>query len=159
MGATPKKKSTKTLLVTLVILLIAGGAGYSTWRILQLRDNVQELETSLQATNEELDTLKQDIVTDPNTAVLRLQQEQNAAILEEVGEVYAIPEGETPTIATVQDITKLTDQPFFDGAENGDVLIVFDESGQAILYRPSDKKLVKVGPINIEDTPPTASEE
>ncbi len=157
--STTKKKNAKVGIWILVIVLLLGAAGYGVWRILQLRSELNQKETTLQQTNEELETLKKDIVTDPNSAVLRLQQEQNAAILEEVGEVYTIPEGETPTVATVQDITKLTDQPFFDGAQNGDILIVFDESGQAILYRPSDKKLVKVGPINIEDTPATATEE
>lgn len=146
-----KKKNAKVLITLLISLVVIGGAGYSTWRIMQLRTEVADVQSSLADVNNELEALKSDIVTNPDTVVLGLQQEKNATILKEVGEVYAIPEDETPTIATVQDISKLTDQPFFDGAENGDILIVFDESGQAILYRPSEKKLVKVGPINIQE--------
>ena len=37
--------------------------------------------------------------------------------------------------------------PFFVNADNGDVLIVYQSAGEAILYRPSTDKLVSVGSI------------
>jgi hypothetical protein len=38
-------------------------------------------------------------------------------------------------------------QPFLADAENGDVLIVYQQAGEALLYRPSTNKLIAVGPI------------
>ena len=144
-----KSKKSKSFLYIILALVLLGVIGFGVWRILDLRSEVASLEDSLNQTTAELDELKSAIVADPNSAVTRLQQEQNASILDEIASVYALPEDETPTIATVQDISKLTDQPFFEGAENGDILVVFDESSQALLYRPSSKQLVKVGPISV----------
>ena len=44
------------------------------------------------------------------------------------------------------------DQPFFVDAKKGDYLVVYEKSGLAILYRPSEKKLVKVGSLNVQNT-------
>ena len=143
-----KNTKRKVIIYSIVGVLVAGLVGFGIWRIIDLNGEVSDLQAQLDSTTEELNSLKSDLVQDPNTAVSRIQQEQNSSILEEIALVYAIPENETPTIATVQDITKLADQPFFEGAENGDILVVFDSSSQAILYRPSSKQLVKVGPIS-----------
>jgi hypothetical protein len=145
-----KQNSKKIPALIVAAVLVLAGFGYGTWRILQLRSEISTAYASLGQTEEELTALKRDIVTNPADAVTKLQEEQNAALLDEISQVYTIPEGETPTIATVQDVSKLADQPFFEGAENGDMLVVFDKSGQAVLYRPSTQRIVKVGPVNIE---------
>src|ERR1035437_9538775 len=46
--------------------------------------------------------------------------EQTQTLVDKVGKLMVLPSGETPTIATVSDITKLTGQPFFAKAKNGD---------------------------------------
>ena len=47
-------------------------------------------------------------------------------LAKEIGLMMLLPEGETPTLATVTDKEKLSEQPFFQKSENGDkVLIVF----------------------------------
>ncbi len=142
------KQKRKAIIFVSVAVLAVGAVGFGVWTIIDQRNEISSLQTSLDEKNAELDALKRDIVSNPNDAVSRLQQEQNATILDEIRQVYAIPEGETPTIATVEDVTKLTDQPFFEGAENGDILVVLNDSSQAVLYRPSTKQLVKVGPIS-----------
>lgn len=142
------KQKRKAIVFVSVAVLAVGAVGFGVWTIIDQRNEISSLQASLNEKNEELDNLKRDIVSNPNDAVSRLQQEQNASILDEIRQVYAIPEGETPTIATVEDVTKLVDQPFFEGAENGDILVVLNDSSQAILYRPSTKQLVKVGPIS-----------
>lgn len=87
--------------------------------------------------------------------VQRLQNPQEAAkqevakLVEAVGKLVAIPEGEQPTIATVVDSEKLKDQPFFTRAENGDKLLVYVQTRRAILYRPSINKVIDVAPVNI----------
>lgn len=70
---------------------------------------------------------------------------------QEIGRIMLLPEGETPTLATVTDKEKLADQPFFQKAENGDKVLIFSASGRAILYRPSEKKIIDVTTVNVNN--------
>lgn len=67
----------------------------------------------------------------------------------EIGAFMMLPEGETPTLATVTDKDKLSEQPFFQKSENGDKVLIYSNAGRAILYRPSLKKIVDVTTVNI----------
>lgn len=69
-------------------------------------------------------------------------------ILEKVAKIYVLPGSEEPTVAKIEDKSKLENQPFFGGAENGDYLLVYPEAKLALLYREKDNKLVNVGPVN-----------
>jgi len=40
------------------------------------------------------------------------------------------------------------EQPFLKNAANGDVLIVYPNAGEALMYRPSSNKLIAVGPVD-----------
>jgi hypothetical protein len=78
-------------------------------------------------------------------------------IVEEVGVLIILPTGETPTVATVADPDALKGQPFFVNAETGDKVLIFTKAGEAILYRPSARKIVQVAPLNVStgtSTPP-----
>jgi hypothetical protein len=68
-------------------------------------------------------------------------------VLNRVRELMILPEDEEPTFATIQDETKLGPQEIFRQAKNGDVLLVFANAKKAILYRPSDNKIVDVSPV------------
>jgi hypothetical protein len=71
--------------------------------------------------------------------------------ISEVGKLYALPKNEKPSsVVTVKDKSKLNDQPFFDDAENGDVVLLFTKAKIGILYRPSTKKLINVRPLNVD---------
>lgn len=70
---------------------------------------------------------------------------------QEIGAVMMLPEGETPTLATVTDREKLAEQAFFEKAENGDKVLIYSQSGRAILYRPSTKKIVDVTTVNVAE--------
>jgi len=83
----------------------------------------------------------------------KLTASQVSELIAEVGEKMIIPKGETPTIATVTDITKLQSQPFFRNAVNGDKVMIFGSTNTAILYRPSIHKIVTVAPINAQNSP------
>lgn len=75
-------------------------------------------------------------------------QKKTHMIVAMVGKLIELPKGENPTIATITDKTKLKDQAFFKMAENGDVLLAYTSSMQAILYRPSLNKIINVAPIS-----------
>ncbi len=83
--------------------------------------------------------------------------EEIADLTQEIGKVMLLPEGETPTLATVTDKEKLAEQAFFQNAENGDKVLIYSQSGRAILYRPSTKKIVDVTTVNV--TQPTTKTE
>ena len=74
------------------------------------------------------------------------------SLIAEVGSLIALPTDEKPTVATVSDVEKLKDQPFFKNAANGDKVLIYTNAKKAILYRPSEKKVVEVGAVNIRQT-------
>jgi hypothetical protein len=76
-----------------------------------------------------------------------------------IGEFIELPTNETPTLATVTDREKLADQTFFLKAENGDKVLIYSNSGRAILYRPSSKKVIDMTTVNVAKTDTAAPEE
>lgn len=56
---------------------------------------------------------------------------------------------EAPTVATVSDISKLSSQPLFRHAQNGDLVFFYEQADRAILYRPSLRKIIDMGPFTI----------
>jgi hypothetical protein len=90
------------------------------------------------------------------------EAKETKALTETISELMLLPEGEEPTLATVTDRTKLADQPFFQKAENGDKVLIYSNSGRAILFRPSQNKIVDVTAVNtsspVGSTPAPSSE-
>lgn len=76
-------------------------------------------------------------------------QRETEALVAAIGKLMELPADETPTMATILEKEKLQDQPFFVRAENGDKLLAYTKAMQAILYRPSAKKIINVAPIVI----------
>jgi hypothetical protein len=63
-----------------------------------------------------------------------------------------LPEGD-PVLFKVNDQeTMRKQQAFFKDTMNDDVLLVFQQSSKAIIYRPSTNMIVNVGPINFDQT-------
>jgi hypothetical protein len=117
------RKSLFRIINVLVILALAGAAGYYF---------------------KKYDNLK-------NSTPDKIQQAQTDQYIKAVGKLYSLPKNEKPDVATVKDKEALKKQyPFFDQAENGDVVLIYKDAKLAILYRPTTKQLVKVGPVNIE---------
>lgn len=71
------------------------------------------------------------------------------SLISEVGKLIELPPGETPTLATVTEAEKVREQPFFQNAENGDKVLIYANAKKAYLYRPSAKKIIEVGVINL----------
>ncbi|PIV87098.1 hypothetical protein COZ83_01410 [Candidatus Kaiserbacteria bacterium CG_4_8_14_3_um_filter_50_23] len=74
--------------------------------------------------------------------------EQATEILKKVGDIIQLPQ-EQPTMAIINDAASAKkEQPFLKNAANGDVLIVYPNAGEALMYRPSSNKLIAVGPVD-----------
>ena len=70
-----------------------------------------------------------------------------ARITAAVQQLIETPAGETPTVARINDVAELqsTNPTFYKDARFGDYLVVF--TSEALLYRPDDKRIVKVSPV------------
>lgn len=130
---TPTKKTKRSkkravlLVVGVVVLLLVVAGGYLGYRYIQ----------------------------DQNDKIARLSDPQQAAkdeatrIKDLVAQLADVPNDEVPTVATVNDASKLQSQAFFAKAQNGDKVLIFTKAKKAYLYRPSTNKIIEVAPINI----------
>jgi hypothetical protein len=81
------------------------------------------------------------------TAEERAQKELAKAVAA-VSELMILPKGDEPVLATVTDAeTLIKQQAFFARAMNGDQLLLFPKNMKAVIYSPSRKLIVNVGPI------------
>lgn len=79
---------------------------------------------------------------------------ETASVVAKVGKLMLLPEGETPTVATVSDPAALQNQPFFNGSKQGDKVLIYTNSKKAILYDPVLNKIVNIAPVNIGEGAP-----
>lgn len=118
------------LLVLFVLVVVASGAAMYFYRQLN------------------------DLKKDPQ----KVAQEEVQSVVERVGKIMVLPEGEQPTLATVAAPERLQDQPFFAKAKVGDKVLLYATARKAILYDPVANKIIEVAPINIGNPPPVAPE-
>lgn len=85
-------------------------------------------------------------------------QKELDEVIKIVGKSYQLPSGEAPTLATVSDKAKLPQDEFFKAAQNGDKVLVYSKNKLAILYRPSVKKIIAVGPVVVQSPDSVATE-
>lgn len=90
----------------------------------------------------------QTLKADPQVQAQKEAQE----LVEKVGALIVLPEGEVPTVATVSDPEALKDQSFFENAQAGDKVLIFTTARKAILYSVTTNKIVNVAPLNIGNT-------
>jgi len=76
-------------------------------------------------------------------------KETSQRIIAKISDLYFVPTNEEPTVALVQEKSKLGSQEFFKKAQNGDYLIIYQKEKIALIYREKDDKLVTVGPVNL----------
>ena len=86
------------------------------------------------------------IKQNPNSA----QQQQIKDLVDKVDKLIVLPQNETPSVATVTDLSKLKDQPFFANAKIGDEVLVYTNAKKAILYDPVLNKIVEVAPLTTQ---------
>jgi uncharacterized protein YpmB len=79
---------------------------------------------------------------------LKTNNNEAADLKAKVSKIIDLP-SENPVVGTVEDKDKFKDQPFFNGVENGDKLLIFTEAKKAVIYREKDNKLINVGPLAV----------
>lgn len=77
-------------------------------------------------------------------------QAEVKSLVSKVGRLMILPEGETPTIATVSDPEALKDQAFFADAKKGDKVLIYSNAQKAILYDPEADKIITIAPLNTD---------
>ncbi|MEK7606371.1 MAG: hypothetical protein AAB458_02145 [Patescibacteria group bacterium] len=82
-------------------------------------------------------------------------EEEVQALVEKIGRLVVLPEGEIPTVATVADPSTLADQPFFADAQEGDKVLVYQIAQKAVLYNPTLDKVVNIATITLTETDQT----
>ncbi len=112
------------VLISILALGVIGGLSYSTYYFYN-QNKIAQAQLS-----------------DPQA----LSQKESEEIIAQVSKLMELP-AETPSIATVLDVEKLKEQPFFSKASNGDKVLIFSGAKKAILFRPSTSKIIEVDPI------------
>ena len=89
------------------------------------------------------------VVTDSGVSnEAQVSAAETEALVDEVGKIILLPD-ETPTVATVTDLAPLKDQPFFANAKVDDKVLIYQGAKKAILYRPSEQRIIEVAPVNL----------
>lgn len=116
--------------VIVCLIIIAGGLGFYVYKFHpQVLGMISPLNTNVGNTGQ-------------------LTPDETQKVLATVGKLIDLPSGETPTIATITDITKLAGQDFFKKAHNGDQVIIYTQAKKAYLYSPNMNKIIDVEPIS-----------
>jgi len=117
-----KKKGNKVIIgvITLVLVLV----GLNVYQFLQNRDLKR---------NQNLTT-----------------EQKNQKLIDEVNKVYTLPANETPVVAVVTDPEEFKKQyPVFDNVQSGDYLLFYRKARLNVLYRQTDKKVIKTASVNV----------
>lgn len=82
--------------------------------------------------------------TDTSQALIPVDRDEVQTYLEKIQSMVIVPTDEAPTLATVVATDALREQAFFRFVELQDKLFLYDASRIAILYRPSEQKIVNM---------------
>ncbi|MBI2009554.1 MAG: LytR C-terminal domain-containing protein [Candidatus Chisholmbacteria bacterium] len=70
-------------------------------------------------------------------------------LVEKVGRLVALPEGEEPVVATVTEREKLSGQPFFAKAQNGDKVLIYTGAKKAYLYDSDSDRVLEIASLTL----------
>lgn len=87
-----------------------------------------------------------------NITISQTGEVDSNKIIEDVSKIFLLPINEQPSVALIKDLNSLAPQPIFTNAQNGDVLLIYLNAKKAILYRPSENKVIDVGPVNVSSS-------
>jgi len=139
----PPSQGIHPLFILFFAIIILGTAGFILYTFYLEKSINQKDSTPITTNNNHL------VPATPSSP----EKEELATIVERVGMLVKLPEGEEPTIAEVTDVSELQDQDFFKDAQNGDKVLIYEKAKQAILYRPSTNKVIGIAPVNLNQKP------
>lgn len=84
-----------------------------------------------------------------------IAKDEVALITRSMGKFMDLPTDEVPSIATVTDQSKVRSQEFFKKSKNGDKILIYTKAHKAILYRPSENRIIEFAPLAIQENQPT----
>lgn len=73
-------------------------------------------------------------------------------IITEVGKLIKLPTDETPLVRSIIDVEKLKAASYgavFKNAKDGDMVLIYSQNKQIIIYSTLDKQIIAVAPFNI----------
>lgn len=78
-------------------------------------------------------------------------EKQNQTLISEISKIMILPAEQNPLFYEITDPSALVAvQPFFTGSEKGDKLVVFPQSGKALIYSTTRHVIVNAGPIQFD---------
>lgn len=77
------------------------------------------------------------------------------SVVEDVAKLIKLPEGEIPSVATITDLSQLPNHEFYRFAKVGDKMLIYSQAHKIILYRPSEKIIIDVAPVEFASEKPT----
>lgn len=111
----------------LIVLVILAGLGLFTREYLNTKQELKDLQHPATTGKSDLEV-----------------------VTEQVSKIAELPQGESPTLATVNDATKLNGKIFFKNTQNGDRVLIYAKAKRAVLYRPSTNKIIEITSVNFD---------
>lgn len=79
-----------------------------------------------------------------------LQQDEKNRAIRAIAKHVILPDSEIPELMQINSQSVIDSQVFFKKAEVGDIVLVYMDSGQAVLYSKRYKKVINMGPLRFE---------
>ena len=130
--ATPSKPKTKRspklkIIIGVIMALVIAGGAFAFWQF----------------------------YNSPAEKTKRAEQEV-VQLVQKVSKLMLVPD-EKPIVLKIDDPDLLVStQPFFNGSQKGDVLLVFPTSAKAIIYSEKRNIIVNTGPVQSDGSAPAA---
>ena len=83
------------------------------------------------------------------------EKQEDTSLVARVARHILLPSDEMPLIQTVMDVSVFKNEPFYKNAQNGDKILVY--ANRAILYNPTEDRVMEVGVVRSENSPFPAS--
>lgn len=68
-----------------------------------------------------------------------------------VEKLIDLPKNELPSLAIVEDVEMLKDQPFFADSRKGDIVLMYGIAQKVFLYNPSDNLIINVSSLGVNE--------
>lgn len=126
-----------------IAIAVAGGV---TWYFSSSADDADVLSASLINSAGVSESPSTEEHIDPEI------KKEIEAIIQQVSRLILLPSEQEPVIATIQNAEVLaSQQAFYQSAVDGDKLLVYPQ--KALIYRPTENKLINVGPVYFNTQP------